>query len=144
MGVNEKLSKDEHGNNVDPSLYRSMIGSFLYLTASRPDICFSVGVCARYQALLNQSHLTAVKRIIRYISGTVEFGIWYSSDSNMHLAGYSDADWVSNIDDQKSTSGGCFYLGNNLVTWYRKKQSPISLSTVEAEYHSSKKLLHTD
>ncbi|XP_039119056.1 secreted RxLR effector protein 161-like [Dioscorea cayenensis subsp. rotundata] len=111
-----------------------MIGSLLYLTASRPDISFSVGVCARYQATPKESHLTAVKRIIRYVHGTAEYGIWYSKDSNSHLAGYSDADWAGNIDDRKSTSGGCFYLGNNLVTWYRKKQSSISLSTAEVEY----------
>ncbi|XP_039127020.1 secreted RxLR effector protein 161-like [Dioscorea cayenensis subsp. rotundata] len=111
-----------------------MIGSLLYLTASRLDISFSVGVCARYQATPKESHLKAVKRIIRYVHGTTEYGIWYSKDSNSHIVGYSDAYWAGNIDDRKSTSGGCFYLGNNLVTWYSKKQSSISLSTAEAEY----------
>lgn len=119
---------------IDPTLYRSIIGSLLYLTASRPDLCFSVGLCARYQSQPRESHLKAVKRIIRYVSGTTDFGIWYSKDSPLLLAGYSDADWAGDSDDRKSTTGGCFYIGNNLVSWYSKKQNSISLSTAEAEY----------
>ena len=129
-----KLSKHAEDTKVDPSLYRSMIGSLMYLTASRPDICYSVGVCARYQACPTESHLMAVKRILRYVSHTTDYGIWYSRDSTADLAGFSDADWAGNSDDRKSTSGGCFYLGNNLVAWYSKKQNSISLSTAEAEY----------
>ncbi|CAL2233202.1 unnamed protein product [Prunus armeniaca] len=98
-----------------------MIGSLLYLTASRPDISFSVGVCARFQANPKESHLNAVKRIIKYVSGTPTLG-------------YTDADWAGNVDDRKSTSGGCFYVGNNLVSWHSKKQACVSLSTAEAEY----------
>ena len=105
-----KLSLDAAGVEVDPTLYRSMIGNLLYLTASRPDFAFSVEVCARFQSAPKESHLTAVKRIIRYINGTSDYGIWYSRDSNKCLAGYSDADWAECIDDRKSTSGGCFYL----------------------------------
>ena len=101
---------------MSPTLYRSIIRSLLYLTASRPDIAFSVGVCARYQAAPRESHLTAVKRIIRYINGTPNYGLWYSKDSNACLAGYLDADWAGSVDDQKSTLGGYFYLGNNLVS----------------------------
>ncbi|CAL9021631.1 unnamed protein product [Prunus brigantina] len=134
MSTTEKLHKDPTGEQIDQKLYRSMIGSLLYLTASRPDISFSVGVCARFQACPKQSHLAAVKRIIRYISGTLHFGIHYSFDSNVEIAGFSDADWAGNIDDRKSTSGGCFYLGNNLVAWHSKKQKCVSLSTAEAEY----------
>ncbi|XP_023911366.1 secreted RxLR effector protein 161-like [Quercus suber] len=111
-----------------------MIGSLLYLTASKPDIAFSVGVCARFQAAPKESHFTAVKRIIRYINGTSDYEIWYSRDSNECLAGHSDADWASCINDRKSTSGGCYYLGNNLVSWMSKKQNSVSLSTAEAEY----------
>ncbi|CAL9021727.1 unnamed protein product, partial [Prunus brigantina] len=117
MSTTEKLHKDPTGEQIDQKLYRSMIGSLLYLTASRPDISFSVGVCARFQACPKQSHLAAVKRIIRYISGTLHFGIHYSFDSNVEIAGFSDADWAGNIDDRKSTSGGCFYLGNNLAEY---------------------------
>ncbi|CAA7018890.1 unnamed protein product [Microthlaspi erraticum] len=111
-----------------------MIGSLLYLTASRPDLSFSVGVCARYQAKPKQSHLQAVKKILRYVKGTVNLGIFYSKGSNRNLAGYCDADWAGCADDRKSTSGGCFFLGNNLIAWLSKKQNSVSLSTAEAEY----------
>ncbi|KAK6149616.1 hypothetical protein DH2020_017141 [Rehmannia glutinosa] len=111
-----------------------MIGSLLYLTASRLDISYSVCVCDRYQSCPKESHLKAVKRISRYINGTVDLGILYSFDTNTNLAGFSDADWAGDVDDRKSTTGGCFYLGNNLVSWYNKKQNCISLSTAESEY----------
>ncbi|XP_065633282.1 secreted RxLR effector protein 161-like [Quercus suber] len=134
MSSSAKLSIDAAGVDVDPTLYQSMTGSLLYLIASRPDIAFSVGVCARFQAAPKESHLTAVKRIIRYVNGTSDYGIWYTKDSNECLAGYSDADWARCIDDRKSTSGECFYLGNNLVSWMSKKQNLVSLSRAEAEY----------
>ena len=92
MSSSAKLSCDAVGTEVDPTLYRSMIGSLLYLTTSRPDIAFSIGVCARFQAAPKESHLTAVKQIIRYINGTSDYGIWYSKDLNECLAGYSNAD----------------------------------------------------
>ena len=78
--------------------------------------------------------MIALKRIIKYVKTTIEFGVWYSKDTSDVLAGYSDADWAENANDRKSTSGGCFYMGNNLVSWMSKKQNSISLSTVEAEY----------
>ena len=93
---------------MSPTLYKSIIRSLLYLTASRPDIAFSVGVCARYQAAPKESHLTVVKRIIQYINGTPDYGLCYSKDSNACLIGYLDADWAGSVDDRKSTSGGCF------------------------------------
>ena len=111
-----------------------MIGSLLYLTASRPDICFSVGFCARFQADPRESHLEAVKRIIRYISTTISCGIFYTCETNAEIAGFSDADWGGNMKDRRSTSGGCFFIGNNIVAWHSKKQNCISLSTAEAEY----------
>ena len=92
MSSSTKLNVDSFGVEVSPTLYRSIIGSLLYLTASRPDIAFSVGVCARYQATPQESHLTAVKRIIKYVNGTPDYGLWYSKDSNACLVGYSDAD----------------------------------------------------
>ena len=152
MSSSTKLNVDSSGVEVSPTLYRSIIGSLLYLTTSRSDIVFSVGVCTRYQATPKESHLTAVKRIIRYINGTPDYGLWYSKDLNACLAGYLDADWAGSVDDRKSTSGGCFYLGNNLVSWMSKKQNSVSLSTAEAEYIAAgscctqllwmKKLLH--
>jgi len=111
-----------------------MIGNLLYLTASRPDITFVVEVCARYQAEPKISHLVQVKRILKYINGTTDYGILYSHSDNSRLIGYCDADWAGSANNIKSTSGGCFFLGNNLVSWFIKKQNFVSLSTVEAEY----------
>ena len=100
---NVKLTVDLLGKSVDPSLYRSMIGSLLYLTASRPDISYNVGVCARYQVNPKESHLTALKRILKYVKTTSEFGVWYKKDTSDVLAGYSDVNWAGNVDDRKST-----------------------------------------
>jgi hypothetical protein len=124
-----KLSLDENGVAVDQSMYRSMIGSLLYITVSRPDITFVVGVCARYQAEPKMSHLVQVKRILKYINDTTYYRILYSHSDNSRLIGYCDADWAGSADDRKSTSGGCFFLGNNLVSWFSKKQNSVSLST---------------
>ena len=134
MSPNVKLTLDQLGKSVNTSLYRSMIGSFLYLTTSRPDISYSVGVYARFQANPKESHMIALKRIIKYVKSIADFGVWYSNDTNDVLVRYSNANWAENADDRKSTSRGCFYVGNNLVSWMSKKQSSISLSTVEAEY----------
>ncbi|CAA0819380.1 cysteine-rich RLK (RECEPTOR-like protein kinase) 8, partial [Striga hermonthica] len=100
-----------------------MIGSLLYLTASRPNMCFSVGMCARYQANPKESHLKAVKHIIKYVHGTSDLGILYSRDTSSSLAGYSYVDWAGNVDDRRTISGGCFYIGNNLISWLSKKQN---------------------
>ncbi|XP_042962617.1 secreted RxLR effector protein 161-like [Carya illinoinensis] len=134
MSTLVKICSDSTGKSIDPTLYRNMIESLLYITASRPNIAFSVGVCARFQAKPKESHLTKVKRILKYLSAMVNYGIWYSRDSNLSLVGYSDVDWAGNADDRKSTIGGCFYVSSNLVAWMSKKQNFISLSTVEAEY----------
>ena len=99
MSSSTKLNVDSSRVEVSPTLYRSIIGSLLYLTASRPDIAFSVGVCARYQVALKESHLTTVKRIIRYINGTPDYGLWYSKYSNACLAGYLDANWAGSVDN---------------------------------------------
>ncbi|XP_058768441.1 uncharacterized mitochondrial protein AtMg00810-like [Vicia villosa] len=129
-----KLSKDEGGISVDQSLYRSVIGSLLYLKASRPDIAFAVGTCARYQAEPKVSHLNQVKRIFKYVNGTSDYGILYTHGCDPILTGYCYADWAGSANDRKSTSGGYFFLGNNLISWLSKKQNCVSLSTTEAEY----------
>ena len=116
MSPNVKLTVYLLGKSVDSSLYKSMVGSLHYFTTSRPDISYSIRVCARYQANLKESHMTALKRIIKYIKTTVDFGVWYSKDTNDVLARYSDVDWAVNANDRKSTSGGYFYVGNNLVS----------------------------
>ena len=129
-----KLDLDEHGISVDQKLYRGMIGSLLYLTASRPDIVFSVGLCARFQSDPKESHLKAVKRILRYLKGTGPLGLWYPKGGSFNLVGYTDADYAGFLVDRKSTSGMAHFLGECLVSWGTKKQNSVALSTAEAEY----------
>jgi len=142
MATSTKLGIDSLGHPVDISLYRGMIGCLLYLTASHPDISFSVGVCARFQANPKMSHLTILIRIIKYVNGTSDFGLFYSKESNVSLARYSNANWARNADDRKSTTGGCFYVGTNLVAWMSKKQNSISLLTIEAKYIATRSFAH--
>ncbi|XP_058751672.1 uncharacterized mitochondrial protein AtMg00810-like [Vicia villosa] len=113
-----KLSKDKKGVVVDQSLYTSMIGSLLYLAASIPDITFVVGVCVRYQAEPETSHINQVKRIFKYINGTRDYEMLYSHSSGSMLVWYCDADWVSSADDRKNTSSGCFFLGASIGLLY--------------------------
>ncbi len=120
------LDKDEAGKNVSDKLYRGMIGSLLYLTASRPDIAFSVGLCARFQSNPKESHLTAVKRIFRYLMGSTDLGIWYKKEQPFELVGYTDADFAGDKVERKSTSGHCQFLGESLVSWACKKQNTIA------------------
>ena len=134
LSPNVKLTFDLLGKNIDSSLYRSVIGSLLYLITNRLNISYSVGVCDIYQANPKESHMIALKRIVKYVKITADFGVWYNKDTNDVLAWYSDADWVRNANDRKSTSRGCFYVGNNLISWMSKKKNPISLSTTKAEY----------
>jgi hypothetical protein len=134
MGTNVHLDLDTGGKSIDQKVYRSMIGSLLYLCASRPDIMLSVCMCARFQADPKEDHLTAVKRILRYLVYTPKFGLWYPRGSTFYLIGYSDADWAGCKINRKSTSGTCQFLGRSLVSWASKKQNSIALSTAEAEY----------
>ena len=108
MSPNVKLTIDLLGKRVDSFLYGSMIGSLLYLTASRPNISYGVGMCARYQANPKESHIIAVKRIVKYVKTTSNFGVWYDKDTNDVLAGNFDANWAGNANDWKSTSGAYF------------------------------------
>ncbi|WVZ64504.1 LOW QUALITY PROTEIN: hypothetical protein U9M48_014007 [Paspalum notatum var. saurae] len=131
MGTNTALDADEDGEAVDQKEFRGMIGSLLYLTATRLDIQFAVCLCARYQASPRTSHRQAVKRIFRYLKFTPVLGLWYSSGSSLSLRGFSDADHAGCWIDRKSTSGTCQLLGTSLVTWSSRN---VSLSTTEAEY----------
>jgi hypothetical protein len=134
MPTNGHLDLDEGGNLVDQTLYHSMIGSLLYLTTSRPDIMFSVCMCARFQANPKKSHLRNVKRILRYLKHTPSVDLWYSKGATFDLIGYSDSDYVGCKIDRKSTSERCHLLGRSLVSWTSRKQNSVALSTVEAEY----------
>ena len=134
MSTTTKLSKDAFRKVVEQNLYESMIGSLLYLTASPFDISFSVGAWARYQANPKESRLVYVKRIIHYINGTLDYGLWYPYDSFLVIVGYSDADRVGNVEDRKNTFGACFLVSDCLMAWLSKKQNFVSLSTTEDEY----------
>jgi hypothetical protein len=137
MGTSGSLELDENGNMVDQKLYRSIIGSLLYVTASRPDVMFSVCMCARYQSSPRESHLKACKRILRYLKSTQDVGLWYPKESSFELIGYSDSDYGGCKINRKSTSGTCQLLGKSLVSWSSKKQNSVALSTTEAEYISA-------
>ncbi|KAK6119431.1 hypothetical protein DH2020_046826 [Rehmannia glutinosa] len=101
MATNVKIDEDEKGKSVDESKYRGMIGSLLYLTASRLDILHVVCLCARFQSNPKESHMSVVKRIFRYLKGTIQYGLFYPKNENFSLKGYSDSDYAGNIDDQK-------------------------------------------
>jgi hypothetical protein len=134
MGTDGHLDLNKGGKSVDQKAYRSMIGSLLYLCASRLDIMLSVYMCARFQSDPKECHLVAVKRILRYLVSTPCFKIWYLKGSTFDLIGYSDFDYARCKVDRKSTSGICQFLGRSLVSWSSKKQTSVALSTAEAEY----------
>ncbi|GKC59233.1 putative reverse transcriptase, RNA-dependent DNA polymerase [Tanacetum coccineum] len=134
VDLEKPLVKDGDANDVDVHLYRSMIGSLMYLTTSRPDIMFAVCACARFQVTPKTSHLLAVKRIFRYLKGKPTLGLWYSRDSPFELVAYTNSDYAGATQDRKSTTGGCQFLGNRLISWQCKKQTVVATSTTEAEY----------
>ncbi|KAJ9566556.1 hypothetical protein OSB04_002522 [Centaurea solstitialis] len=134
MAPNLKLHKNLSGQFVECKLYRGMIGSLLYLTTSRPDIMFSTCICARYQANPKESHLSVVKRILRYLKKTPSLGLWYPPNAPIDLVAYTDSDYGGCQVDRKSNSGSCQFLGGKLVSWSSKKQNCVSTSTTEAEY----------
>ena len=121
MSPSTKFDKDEHRKKVDEKTYRGMITSLLYLTTSRPDIMFSVCLCARFQFDPRKTHFKVVKRIIRYLKGTINLGLWYAKGTSFNLSGYSDMDFVGGKVDRKSTSGMCQFLGHSLVSWSSRK-----------------------
>ncbi|GKB21766.1 uncharacterized mitochondrial protein-like protein [Tanacetum coccineum] len=125
METSKPLLKDAEAEDVDVHLYRSMIGSLMYLTSLRPDIMFAVCACARFQATPKVSHLHAVKRIFRYLKGQPKLGLWYPKDSPFDLEAYSDSDYAGASLDKKSTTGGCQFLGTRLISWQCKKQTVV-------------------
>ncbi|GJS88313.1 putative ribonuclease H-like domain-containing protein [Tanacetum coccineum] len=127
-------SKDEPDDAVNVHLYRSMIGSLMYLIASRPDIQFAVSACSRHQVTPLTSNLNAVKKIFKYLKGQPKLGLWYPRDSPFVLEAYSDSDYAGSHGDRKSTTGGCQFLGRRLISWQCKKQTIVATSSTEAEY----------
>ncbi|GJR92113.1 putative ribonuclease H-like domain-containing protein [Tanacetum coccineum] len=134
METQNPLLKDADGEDVDEHLYRSMIGSLMYLTSSRPDIMFAVCACARFQVNPKSLHLHDVKKIFRYLKGQPKLGFWYPKDSPFDLVAYTDSDYAGASLDRKSTTGGCQFLGCRLISWQCKKQIVVANSTTEAKY----------
>lgn len=129
-----KLLKDEEGTKVDATLFKKMVGSLMYLTATRPDLMYGVSLICRYMGYPTEYHWRAGKRLLRYLKGTTELGIFYKRGSKMNLNVYTDSDYAGDSDDRRSTSGFAFLLDSLAVTWSSKKQPIVTLSTTEAEY----------
>ena len=135
--VNEKFQKEDGSGEADATLYRSLVGSLLYLTATRPDIMFATSLLSRFMHKPTRIHYGAAKRILRYIQGTIKFGIMYERNVEPKLFGFCDSDWGGSVDDLKSTSGYTFTLGTGVFSWASNKQKSVALSTAEAEYVSA-------
>ena len=129
-----KLLKMEKGVEADSTLFKQLVGSLMYLGATRPDIAHSVSLISRFMEHPKESHLLAAKRILRYLQGTQSLGIFYKVGGNDELLAYTDSDYAGGLDDRKSTSGYAFLLGGGVVSWMSKKQPVVSLSTTEAEF----------
>jgi hypothetical protein len=134
MSTTMALDEDKEGGAVDQKEYQSMIGSLLYLTVMRPDIQFAVYLCVHFQSSLCTSHRQVVKRIIRYLRFTPEFGFWFLASSSLSLCGYFDTDYADCHVERKSTLGTYQFLRSSFVSWSSRKQSSVAQSTIEAEY----------
>ncbi|WVZ54849.1 hypothetical protein U9M48_005593 [Paspalum notatum var. saurae] len=131
-----QLTKETAGAPVDPTRYRSIIGSLRYLVNTRPDIAFAVGMVSRFMEAPREEHWQAVKQILRYLAGTVGYGCVYGAGTGrlQSLVGFTDSDHAGDKNDRKSTTGTVFFLGGNLITWASQKQRVVALSSCEAEY----------
>ncbi|GJU58693.1 retrovirus-related pol polyprotein from transposon TNT 1-94 [Tanacetum coccineum] len=152
IATKPKIDADLSGKLVDQTEYHSKIRSLMYLASTRPDIVQAVCYCARYQARSTEKHFKEVKRIFRYLRGTINIGLWYPKDSGFELTAFLDADQAGCLDTHKSTYGGIQFLGDKLVSWMSKKQDCTTMSSAEAEYvalsascaqHSRTKHIHT-
>ena len=135
--ANEKLKKEDGSQEVDASIYRSLVGSLLYLTATRPDIMYATSLLSRFMHNPRQIHLGVARRVLRYIQGTLDYGILFERKVEPKLIGYCDSDWGGCLDDMKSTSGYVFTLGSGVFSWGSKKQQTVAQSSAEAEYVSA-------
>lgn len=130
-----KLRQNGEGDWVNPTEYRSIVGALRYLTHTRPDITFVVGIVSRYMEKPTSQHLQAIKHILRYIKGTLDFGLRYTKgEENVSLTGYTDSDLANDLDNRRSTGGMAYYVINSLITWASQKQRCVALSSCEAEF----------
>lgn len=134
MVPGSKIDMDDGGERVDETFYKQIIGSLMYITTTRPDLQFAVSLLSRFMSKPTQLHLMAAKRVLRYLSGTMDFGIWYKRGGTGEVLVYTDSDFAGDVDSRKSTSGYVFLMDEAAVAWSSKKQPIVTLSTTEAEY----------
>lgn len=135
MDQNHRLSGGT-GTPVDRERYQRLVGRLIYLSHTRPDIAFAVSVVSQFMHDPRSTHMEAVSRILRYLKGCLGKGLLYTRQGNVQVEGYTDADWAGSLDDRRSTSGYCTFVGGNLVSWRSKKQSVVVRSTAEAEFRA--------
>ena len=129
-----KVSKDGDGKTIDETYYKQLVGSLMYLTATRPDLMFVTCLISRYMAKPMHIHLLLAKRALRYLKGTVNYGLHYKKGGDGELLAFTDSDYARDVDDRKSTSGYVFLMSSGAVSWCSKKQPIVTLSTTEAEF----------
>lgn len=134
MFTNEKLQVDDNSGDTDGHRYRSLVGQLIYLTYTQLDIAFTVLVLSRYTNNPSKTHAGIGKRVLRYLAGMTNYGLWYTRGVECKLVGSSDSDWGGSMEDKKSTSGVVFGLGSAAISWMSKKQEVIALSTTKAQY----------
>ena len=137
MEANAKLCAHEGKDLQDGAMYRQLVGSLIYLTLTRPDISYAVGVASRYMQQPKKPHLEAVRRMLRYVKDTINYGLLYKKGDEVKIVGYCDADYAGDHDTRRSTTGYVFMLGSGVVSWCSKRQPTVSLSTTEAEYRAA-------
>lgn len=134
LNTSEKLCLEDGADRVSEENYRSLVGGLIYLTHSRPDLAYAVSLVSRFMQRPSKVHLGAARRVLRYVAGTLDYGMWYNKSDEVKLVGFSDSDWVGCIDDRKSISAYVFNLGGSAIAWSSKKQATVALSSTEAEY----------
>ncbi|KAJ0865146.1 putative RNA-directed DNA polymerase [Helianthus annuus] len=137
MDSTVKLCADKGKELADPTMYRKIVGSLIYLTLTRPDIAFEVGVLSRYMQTPRKPHLDAIRRVLRYVKHTFNMGVRFNQGEKLELSGFCDADYAGDVDTRRSTTGYVFKLGRGAITWCSKRQPTVSLSTTEAEYRAA-------
>ncbi|XP_047252241.1 secreted RxLR effector protein 161-like [Capsicum annuum] len=134
MNQKEKLSKNDGAEKMEETYFRGLAGRLMYLTTTRPDILYVVSILSRFMHCDSELHLKVAKRVIRYIKGTINYGVKFQKNPNQKLLGYSDSDWAGSVDGMKSTSGYCFSLSSKIFLWCTKKKDIVAQSTTEAEF----------
>ncbi|KAG6493852.1 hypothetical protein ZIOFF_048855 [Zingiber officinale] len=137
MALNEKLQQEDDSKMADEKLYRSLVGSLIYLTNTRPDIVQPVSVLSRFMSKPSKVHYAAAKRVLRFLQGTMKHGLRYVKESNNDLVGFTDSDWAGSLEDRRSTSAYLFCFGSKVISWSSRKQNTVALSSPEAEYSAA-------